>query len=80
MRSRDLYKTDLERRLYVAGSEGPEVGRRRGGWRWVASLLGAVGGLGLGYWLYRRARERGDRPPSERSPEFPEDDGSELAA
>lgn len=75
MPSRDLYKTDLERRLYAA-----EPARRKGRVGWVASLLGVVGGFGLAYWLYRRSRRRVKAPTVRSEPEFPEDDGSELAA
>lgn len=74
MRGQDLYKTDLERHLYAVEPERrPARGR---GLRWMASALGMVGGFGLAYWLYHRAGAA--RPP--RRPEFPEDDGSELAA
>ncbi len=73
MPSQELYKTDLERRLY-----GEEPERSGGsGLRRTASLLGVLTGLGLAYWLYRRVR---DRSRHDRWPEFPEDNGSELAA
>lgn len=65
---RDLYTTDLERRLYDPESDRPVAdarrGRRggRGGLGWLASLVGVAGGFGLAYWLVRRQRHRAARP------------------
>lgn len=83
MPSRELYKTDLERHLYAGEPDRPQPkGERSGGKRVLrraASVLGVVSGLGVAYWLYRRVRGR-KSASGDRSPEFPEDDGSELAA
>ena len=74
MRGQELYKTDLERHLYAVEPERRPAKRR--GLRWMASVLGMVSGFGLAYWLYRRTGAARPR----RTREFPEDDGSELAA
>lgn len=67
---RDLYTTDLERRLYDPESDRPVAdarrgGRGRGGLGWLASLVGVAGGFGLAYWLVRRRRAARPRDPSQ---------------
>lgn len=74
----DLYKTDLERRLYDPESDRPVASGRRRGLGWLASLAGAVGGFGLAYWLARRQRRRAARPRDPSSELGADDD--DLAA
>ena len=75
---RDLYKTDLERRLYDPDSDRPTAGGRRGGLGWLASLVGIAGGFGFAYWLVRRQRNRAARP---RDPAYEQGaDDDDLAA
>ena len=78
---RDLYQTDLERRLYDPESDRPVAdGRRggRGGLGWLASLVGIAGGFGVAYWLVRRRRDRAARPRDPSHELGADDDG--LAA
>lgn len=77
--SGELYKTDLERRLYDTEGDRPTAARRRKRLGWFASILGLVGGFGLAYWAVRRRRgnSRGigaGRPGDPSSDMGPDDD------
>lgn len=83
--SRDLYKTDLERRLWAAEGEAKRPGerssgRRRRGLKWALSILGGLGALAISYWLYRRRRTSRRASEAVEPAPYPEDEESEVAA
>ncbi|MBI4513580.1 MAG: hypothetical protein HY702_05660 [Gemmatimonadetes bacterium] len=83
--SRDLYKTDLERRLWAAEGQGQGPGdrgsgRKRRGWKWAFSILGGLGALGVSFWLYRRARAKRHAAESPEESPYPDDEESGVAA
>jgi len=57
----------------------PETDGDRSVW-WSACLAGLALGLAAAWWFTRRARDRDEAGAGSLRREFPEDDGSELAA